>query len=450
MGPIELQIEQLLLDSKNPRISGASSQRDVIQKLLDDQADKLLTLADSIASDGMSPIDRLLVVREKDGSDRFIALEGNRRVAALKILSNPHILGGLQLKSSLQKAFEKVAGNFQRDTVEPIACFEVSNREEGTPWLFLRHTGENEGKGVVDWSGLATSRFRGTDPALQALEFVSTYGNLTDEQKRVLAEHFPITTLDRLLSSREVRKRLGVEVKNQKLCSGLPPEELIKPLRRIILDLAEKTINVSQLKNSAQQIEYVDALDIKSKPDLSQAGAVRAIESIQGYEFKVKPTRAARNAQRNLSERKTIVPRATRLNIQDSKIASIFRELRSLRIDQHPNAIAVLLRVFLELSIDHYMDFHSLPLRFKDEKNNKVIDKPLKRKLGEVIDHLVKAKGCEKKDFVGVTRALSVEHSPLSIDLLHAYVHNRFVTPKTHDLIGAWDDASRFFESLWS
>jgi len=124
----------------------------------------------------MSPIDRLLVVREKNGSDRFVALEGNRRVAALRILSNPSVLTGLQLKASLQKRFEELAKSFDRSAVEPIACFEVPTREEGTSWLFLRHTGENEGKGVVAWSGLAASRFRGTDPALQALEFVRSHG----------------------------------------------------------------------------------------------------------------------------------------------------------------------------------------------------------------------------------------------------------------------------------
>jgi len=36
MGAIELLIDRLLLDSENPRISGASSQRDTLQRLLDD------------------------------------------------------------------------------------------------------------------------------------------------------------------------------------------------------------------------------------------------------------------------------------------------------------------------------------------------------------------------------------------------------------------------------
>ena len=79
-----------------------------------------------------------------------------------------------------------------------------------------------------------------------------------------------------------------------------------------------------------------------------------------------------------------------------------------------------------------------------------MIEKSLKKKLVEVIDHLVKHKGCNKTDFIGIKRALSVEYSPYYIELLHAYLHNRFVTPKTRDLTGAWDDAHRFFESVWA
>ena len=52
-------------------------------------------------------------------------------------------------------------------------------------------------------------RFRGTDPALQALEFVVTYGNLDDNHKVLLNKTFPITTLDRLLQPKKCVSLLG-------------------------------------------------------------------------------------------------------------------------------------------------------------------------------------------------------------------------------------------------
>ncbi len=64
---------------------------------------------------------------------------------------------------------------------------------------------------------------------------------LLRHKKEDIGNDFPITTLDRLLATPDVRKRIGVEVKNRKLYSALPAAELMKPLRRIVLDLAQRT-----------------------------------------------------------------------------------------------------------------------------------------------------------------------------------------------------------------
>jgi len=450
MGAVNLKIDQLLYDSNNPRIGSADSQRDALQKILDDQEEKLFVLAEDIVEAGLSPIDRLLVLQEKKGSDRFIALEGNRRVAALKILVNPHVLTSLNLKAPLQKRFETLSGRFIREQVEPVACFKVDNREEGNRWVYLRHTGENDGRGVVGWSGLAASRFRGSDPALQALEFVRNYGNFNEGQKKSMGHTFPITTLYRLLATPEVRGLIGVEVVEQKLRSGLPANELMKPLKRMVLDLASKKINVSQLKNRADQVAYIQGFNPSEKPDLSKKGVTRSIEEIHGNEFKEKPVGKPQSKGRfsDPSERRTIIPPRVRLNIQDSKVASIFKELRGLKIEDFPNGVAVLLRVFLELSVDCYIDGHNMSRRFETPQGQ-MLEKNLKKKVQEVMDNLVIQEGCDRKDFRGVRRALDVGHSPLSINLLNDYLHNRFVTPKSRDLIGAWDDAQRFFEKIW-
>ena len=50
-----------------------------------------------------------------------------------------------------------------------------------------------------------------------------------------------------------------------------------------------------------------------------------------------------------------MVPRTCKLNVTQNRIADIYKELRTLRLDDAPNAIAVLLRVFLELSIDYFL-----------------------------------------------------------------------------------------------
>ena len=88
MAQVDLTIEQLSLDSDNPRINSASSQREALQKMVSEEPEKFVRLARSIVRHGLSPMDRLLVYRPK-GTRNYTVLEGNRRAAALKVLVNP-------------------------------------------------------------------------------------------------------------------------------------------------------------------------------------------------------------------------------------------------------------------------------------------------------------------------------------------------------------------------
>src|SRR5579863_3693319 len=112
-----LKIDQLELDLWNPRINKAEGQYEVMQRIIEDQDIKLAILAESIAEDGLNPMDRLLVMKsERKG--KFVVLEGNRRTLALKILHSPAVLTGLDVRPGLRKRLEKAAENFDPITVE--------------------------------------------------------------------------------------------------------------------------------------------------------------------------------------------------------------------------------------------------------------------------------------------------------------------------------------------
>ena len=115
-------------------------------------------------------------------------------------------------------------------------------------------------------------------------------------------------------------------------------------------------------------------------------------------------------------------------------------------MSKHPHAIAVLLRVLLETSVDHYLTKATLSLTFPTPNGPK--DKSLKKKVDETITHMV-ANGADKKEFKGITAALSNDNHPFSPELLHAYVHNRFFSPTERDLTTAWDNGQPLFERIW-
>lgn len=446
MAQKNLKIAELLLDHLNPRNDAASSQREALQNIIDDQDVKLAVLVEHIAENGLNPMDRLLVMKHPD-DEGYIVLEGNRRTAALKILSNPAVLTGLEVRPALQKRLEAAASNFDRKEVEPVAAYAVLDREAGNRWIEQRHTGENGGSGIVNWQGVQAKRFSGNDPALQALDFVKQHGNLTQEQLQAVEDSRFITTLERLISTPDVRKAIGLSIKDGRLFTTLPADEAIKPLRRMVLDLAEKRVNVTQLKKKDQQVTYIEALSKADQPDLSQKGIERPVLEINAADFTQPVKRTTVRRKSDPSDRKTVVPKGCNLAIADNRIAQIFKELRTLKLDDAPNAIAVLTRVFLELSVDHYMNGNSIPLTAPVNGRGPV-DKSLKKKVEETAAHM-KANGASQKDLQPVVRALSVQHSPLNMDLLNAYVHNRHAAPSPGELRQAWDVAQSFFARIW-
>jgi hypothetical protein len=270
MAAKSIPVEDLRLDLKNPRISEAMSQRDALQKIIDDQDAKLVALAESIVEDGLNPMDRFLVIASPDEPGKSITIEGNRRLAAIKVLRNPSVLTGMQVRRPIQKRLEELASDFDNKALQTLDCFEVMSREDGAMWINQRHTGENEGRGIVDWSGVASARFRGSDPALQALDFVTGRGALSGVEKQKIERRFPITTLDRLLSTPAVRSAIGMEIRGGKLLTGLPFAEALKPLQRMVRDLASGAITVTHLKRQPQMVTYVSALGA-DLPDLSAA-----------------------------------------------------------------------------------------------------------------------------------------------------------------------------------
>lgn len=105
-----------------------------------------------------------------------------------------------------------------------------------------------------------------------------------------------------------------------------------------------------------------------------------------------------------------------------------------------------LFRVFFETSVDHYLDMAGIPLQVTTKGGKK--DKSLRAKVGGAISAMV-ANGVAKKNLDGVSKGVDDKSSPLFVDTLHNYVHNRFYSPTERDLKVAWNNSQLFFENIW-
>jgi len=197
-----------------------------------------------------------------------------------------------------------------------------------------------------------------------------------------------------------------------------------------------------------QQIEYISNLGAGDSPDLSKkTGTLREVEDFSEQDFSTGANKKAKKRKpRSKTPRTTVIPRSCHLNITNPKIEEIYNELRILQLSRHPHAIAVLLRVFLETSLDEYLTRVGISLVTTTSGGDR--DKTLKKKVEESVAHMI-GNGAEKRNFKGITAALGNSNHPFSPELLHAYVHNRFFSPTERDLTAAWDNGQPLFERVW-
>jgi hypothetical protein len=271
-------------------------------------------------------------------------------------------MSGLEMPTPMKKIFEGLAKKFRKSKVEPLPCFELHTREEGRYWLGLRHNRSHEGAGVDDWKSLAKRRFEGKPPVVQVLELATERaGLLTAAERAAITDKFPSSTLERFIDNRKVRQALGFDVKDDRIVSKLPGGEIAKPFSRIVADLATKRKHVGDFMQTQDMLDYLSAdLGAAHLPKLSKARKdERTLDEIPISEFaKARPSTPRRKP--DPSDRQEVIPKSCLLNVTDNRISEIHKELRTLKFESGPapapNAIAVLLRVFLELSVDHFLE----------------------------------------------------------------------------------------------
>lgn len=445
MGNHELNLDELDLDLDNPRFAGLSSQRDALEKIVVSQGAKLVNLAEDIVVNGMSPAHRMLVMKLKGkGATGYKVMDGNRRLAALRILANPSVLEGMKGVGDLTaQRLRKLAKEFQVDQVQPIDVFVCKSEDEARHWIEAIHTGENDGRGVVGWDGIATARYRGKNASLKVLDFIKAAGKLTSDELGLL-ERFPITNLDRLLGTPDIRELLGLTLEGGDLMSDLPQAELLRPLKRIIGDLSSKKITVAKLKGKEDRVAYVESLG-SDLPDLAKrSGTPEPLDRLSAHaQAKAHAKSASSSKSSSLLDRKALIPSQALapLNINDHKLQQMCKELRKLPLESYPVAIAASFRVFLELSLDHYSGEKAVA-GYNAEMS-------LKNKVQLVAEHL-QANGVGRRDLQAFRALASNANAALSIDRLHGVVHSKFALPTASELRSGWAEVQIAFTKIWA
>jgi hypothetical protein len=434
-----LRPADLLFDLENPRIPHQhTGQREILCDLARRQDKKLSVLAEDIVSFRLSPAELPIVMASIEEAGRYVVLDGNRRLTAIKVLERPDVLKDT-ISPTIFEQLRKLSVRYQQSPIEAIECVVVKNRDEAEHWLFLRHNGQNEGAGIVTWGSDEKARFlAGTGGQVELhtrlLNFLEDAGNLMRAER----QQVPVTNLKRLIESPAVRARLGIEVQKDGSLHFSDEATAIKGLLYIINDIVTKT-KVKDIYTKEQRVEYANRLpsDILLKPDAPSSTSGQKPVSA------VKPTAKRIALARLKQQRDRLIPSDCILQVSDAKLKRIERELRTLSLKDYANAATVLFRVFIELSLDSYVERMNVP-------NTSVHDK-LSKKLEDVTNHLKSAGRLSEQASKPVKLAWQKgSYLSPSIVLMHEYIHNLHMVPSPSDLLAHWDSLQPFVVALWA
>lgn len=141
----QISVSDLHFDPQNPRLPTRlhhAPDSEVLEYMV--RHGNVAELMGSIGATGYSQAEPLLVVKE---NDKFIVIEGNRRLAALKLLSNP------QASLSKKSTIHDIATNSAHHP-ETVPVIIYSSREKVLDYLGYRHI-----TGIKPWSSLAKARY---------------------------------------------------------------------------------------------------------------------------------------------------------------------------------------------------------------------------------------------------------------------------------------------------
>lgn len=452
-----LAVANLHLDARNPRLGrGATSwsPNQIAQYLFDH--DKAMVVAESIARNGYFPNEPLLAVKE---DKRWVVIEGNRRLAALKALREPGMLEGkaatqaerlarrIDDPSSVKQAPVTIAPS--RRAADRI----VVGRHIGTPVLAWR--GENRASFILekvdegytnddlrDQLGFSDAQIAEARQT-RAIADMARSLDLSDDVKEKLNSPRTnvFTTLERVFDSTVGRKYMMVKTDpDHGLRGTTTKKEFVRGFTRLVTDVATGEQSSRSLNTNENIKAYFESWDKKERPKKKQGSFVPSDVVADKTGGAPTPAPKAKKAKRSKQPSKTVLPRDFKIRHGSERLIDLHRELTRLKRDDFPNAGAVLLRVFLELGVRHYLDrigeLKGITARIR-KKGKMPFGVPTMRQLSPEVTRIAKANLPAGKAKL-VEKAIRYDSSaPFTISDLHAFVHSDDM-PGSRDILQFW------------
>lgn len=421
-----LTLKELEINRSNDRHGELENETAAVAWLFNNRESHMRNLAKDIVERG--EIYELPLVGAE--GNRFVVYDGNRRITCLKMLADPKRAPTAELQGFFAELKTKMNGK----AIDAVDCQVESDRERIDEILYRRHTGSQNGIGQSTWDDRMKATFvartgkgSGISVADEIEKRLEAAGMLPTRRK------IPRSIMNRLLSAEPFRNRLGFTVTKGRFTYTHDEDAALKAMARVADDLANRRKVLGDFWDVDGKRAYLDELEGDGVLPTAKQAISRKPAAAAATTTKARPAPAARP-----SARATLIPQHEfgiawpgRLQRQHQ----IWQELQfRLELARHPNAISVLFRVLLELSVENYGKQANVHFYDKDNLANRV------QKAGK---HL-QASGKLDKRQIAILNKFHNNDQLISADTLNAYVHSANLAPSPEHLVSMWDSLCDF------
>ena len=144
-------VEWLKLDHSNPRlltVDADTTDEEIIAQLY--RSEDLSELLQSIAANGYLDIEPLIVLHQ---GDHLTVLEGNRRLATIRLFREPDLAARLANRERLRITLPDISEEY-RNTLNRVSVYRVASREDARSFIGFKHI-----NGAAKWESYAKAKF---------------------------------------------------------------------------------------------------------------------------------------------------------------------------------------------------------------------------------------------------------------------------------------------------
>jgi hypothetical protein len=444
----KFKLSELKLDQQNIRTGDQPDQRAAIQAIVADQENKIVNLALDLMDVGPSPGEPIWVTADPTEAGQNIVLEGNRRVAALKMLDNPLLASNTAYAAEFAEMAKEFATKPRRELDAQI----FASREDAWPWIERRHLNSGSGVSLQPWKSLAIERHKlggggSIRRSLLVLNYLDDGTNAFEEVGAII--NAKSTTVDRVLNAPAMTDALGIHISRKDRTIKFSDGDEIagrRLLRDLITTMAKPDFRFSTIRDESDRDAFVRGFADPSKP---RGGSTNA-------QPRAEAEKVSGSNRKRLTEpaRATLAPKTGQrtFNVSGKRLNKLYGECRKIVLAGNENGAALLLRVFIELSSEAFLLEKKTPLPpnlavKKGKTDWGEVGVTLADKVNAVMPQ-IETSSRATMELKKTRVALANSHASGSLDTLHSYFHNLDMTPSIPDLRDAWDAWENYLRLL--